>query len=558
MRMAKYTPRIRILGVSMAMILTLFSTGCASSSGVVVPRTPKEKPAAQSISLKLWIPEGEIPMVDQLVRNFDAVHEEYEISYTIEAKGIDEASEEVGQEGVTAADIFYLPSGGVESMAQKGLLTPIEYDFDKLKVDLPESSVSAVTTDGKVYAVPTSPNSFFMFYNKNFFNESEIQSLDTMMSKNLGDGVYNFSSSITNSWYLEMFFLGNGCSLFGEDGKDPAICTFNDEKGLEAGRYILQLVQNPKYLEDIENAGFDAFAEGKVGAYTTGAWNAPDLKAALGDKLGSAALPTAKMGSDPGQLSNFVDFKTVAVSAETKYPEAAEKLAVYLANKDSSARRFAASGDIPVLQNLADNEDISNDLAATALNSQAVFATNQPSIPQMGNYWGSMQAFGEAAYNGEIDDSNLQAKLDELVAGILAPIETEEAAEEEVSEEVAEEDAGEEVAEEIAEEDAGEEAAEEIVEEDAGEEAAEEIAEEDAAGEEAAEGSSEETADEAADEIKEESSDEASAENESNEKENTQDVPDNESDTDKSSEESVDDSAHGDSENVIETIEGKG
>ena len=265
MRMAKYTPRIRILGVSMAMILTLFSTGCASSSGVVVPRTPKEKPAAQSISLKLWIPEGEIPMVDQLVRNFDAVHEEYEISYTIEAKGIDEASEEVGQEGVTAADIFYLPSGGVESMAQKGLLTPIEYDFDKLKVDLPESSVSAVTTDGKVYAVPTSPNSFFMFYNKNFFNESEIQSLDTMMSKDLGDGVYNFSSSITNSWYLEMFFLGNGCSLFGEDGKDSAICTFNDEKGLEAGQYILQLVQNPKYLEDIENAGFDAFAEGKFG-----------------------------------------------------------------------------------------------------------------------------------------------------------------------------------------------------------------------------------------------------------------------------------------------------
>ncbi len=422
MKTAQRAKGIRVLGAVIVMALVSSLTGCGLSREGVVPRTRKEKPVAEKVALKLWIPEGEIAMVDQLVRNFDAVHEEYEIDYQIEAKGIDQASEEVGQEGVVTPDIFYLPSGGVESMARKGYLSPITYDFDKLKVDLPESSVGAVTTDGVVYAVPTSPNSFFMFYNKDFFSESEVKNLDAMMNKDLGSGNYNFSSSITNSWYLEMFFLGNGCTLFGEDGKDPSDCTFNSDKGLEAGKYIISLAANPKYLEDIENAGFDAFAEGKVGAYTTGAWNAPALKEALGDKLGSAALPTANMGSESAQLSNFVDFKTIAVSSGTKHPEAAQKLAVYLANKDSSARRFSTSGDIPVLQNLADNELISNDLAATALNSQANYATNQPSIDQMGNYWGSMSAFGEAVINGEVDSENLQSYLDTLTQGILAPI----------------------------------------------------------------------------------------------------------------------------------------
>ena len=413
---------IRHLSAAIAFVMLVGCGGCSNGTGagVIIPRVKKEKTQAQKISVKLWIPKDEIEMTDQLVRNFDAIHEEYEISYEIEEKGIDDASQEIGKGKKNDADIFYLPSGGVETLAEQGVLLPIESGFDKLKTDLPESAIEAVSIDGTAYAVPFSPNSYFMYYNKDLFSEEEVKSLDTIMNKDLGKGIYNFSTEISNSWYLESFFLGNGCTLFGKDGKDARNCTFNSKKGIEAGKYVMALASNPKYIENADGVGSEAFKKGKLGAITTGAWSAPDFKEALCDKLGACALPTANMSGKEVRLSNFVDFKTIAVNADTKEPEAVSLLAVYLANKDSCKRRFITFGEIPVLQNLADSEEIKNDIAASALNEQVNYATNQPSIGQMDNYWGNMAGFGSEIVSGQVSNANLKQKLDELSAKITA------------------------------------------------------------------------------------------------------------------------------------------
>ncbi len=165
----------------------------------------------QKVELKIWVPEEEVEITDQMVKNFDAAHEEFDITYEIAVVGIDEAPQALGTDADTAADIFYTPSGGVGDLAGKGLLLPITKDMDELKADLPESAINAVTIDGLTYAVPFSPNTFFMYYNTDFFTEDEVKSLDTMMAKDLGEGNWNFSTQLTNSWYSEMFFLGNGC-----------------------------------------------------------------------------------------------------------------------------------------------------------------------------------------------------------------------------------------------------------------------------------------------------------------------------------------------------------
>ena len=415
MKKGAHKKRIMAGLMGLAMMLTAV-TGCgvADGGGEIIPVKKKESVQAEQVSIKLWIPEEEIPLAEQLVKNFDAVHEEYQINYEFEPKGIDEASQVLEGEYDTAADIFYLPSGGVESFASRGLLLPIQEGFDKLAVDLPDSAVGAVKVDGTPYAVPFSPNSFFMYYNKEFYSEDEVQSLETMMAKDFGSGKYNFSSQISNSWYLEMFFLGNGCTLFGKDGRDGSECSFNNKNGVAAGNYVVDLVSSSKYIEDAENAGMDLFKSGKVGAITSGAWSAPELKESLGDQLGAAALPAAAMSGEAPRLSNFVDFKTVAAKADTAHPEAVSQLAVYLANKDSSKRRFLQLGEIPVLQNLADNEQIANDIAASALNEQVNYATNQPSISGMDNYWGNMADFGKAILDGSVNKGNMKEKLNQL------------------------------------------------------------------------------------------------------------------------------------------------
>ncbi|MCR5157103.1 MAG: extracellular solute-binding protein [Butyrivibrio sp.] len=397
---------------------TTTTTGTETSADAAAPAAE-----TQDVTLKIWVPEEEVDITDKMVQDFDAAHDEFNITYEIAVVGIDEAPQAVETDADTAADIFYTPSGGVADMASKGLLLPITKDFETIAADLPESALTAVTIDGLTYAAPFSPNTYFMYYNKELFTEDEIKNLDTMMAKDLGDGMWNFSTQITNSWYIESFFLGNGCTLFGSDGKDPTECSFNNENGLAAGEYLIDLATNPKYLEDKDGVGGSAFKEGKLGAVTSGAWSAPEFKEALGDKLGAVALPTATIGGKDVQLSNFVDFKTITVKSNTAFPLAAQQLAVYMASPENCLVRYKEQGDVPVLKSLADSEEIKNDFVASALNDQAALATNQPSISKMGDYWTPAQALGEGIYSGEITKANIQQNLDSLVDSITGTLE---------------------------------------------------------------------------------------------------------------------------------------
>lgn len=397
-------------------------TGNAATQSADSAASPAASGETENVTLKIWVPEEEVDITDQMVQDFDEAHSEFDITYEIAVVGIDEAPQALETDADTAADIFYTPSGGVADLAGKGLLLPITKDFDTLAADLPESAINAVTVDGLTYAAPFSPNTFFMYYNKDMFTEDEVKSLDTMMAKDLGADTWNFSTQFTNSWYAEMFFLGNGCTLFGEDGKDASDCTFNNEKGIEAGKYMIELAKSPKYLEDADGVGGSAFKEGKLGAVTSGAWSAPEFREALGDKVGAAKLPVANIGGKDVQLSNFVDFKTITVKSNTRHPLAAQQLAVYMASPESCLIRYKEQGDVPVLKSLSDSEEIGSDFVASALNDQAAVATNQPSIPKMGDYWDPMKAFGVSLYNGEVTEDNLQSQLDSLVDSITSTL----------------------------------------------------------------------------------------------------------------------------------------
>ena len=425
--------KFRKLGALMmtAVMAAGLMTGCGSTdagttagaaTADATTQTAATAGETQKVNIKIWVPEEEVDITDQMVKDFDAAHEEFDITYEIAVVGIDEAPQALETDADTAADIFYTPSGGVADLAGKGLLLPIAKDIDELKADLPESAINAVTIDGLTYAVPFSPNTFFMYYNKDMFTEDEVKNLDTMLAKDLGPDTWNFSTQLTNSWYAEMFFLGNGCTLFGADGTDATNCTFNDANGFAAGQYMIELAANPKYLEDADGVGGSAFKEGKLGAVTSGAWSAPEFREALGDKVGAVALPVANIGGKDVQLSNFVDFKTITVKSNTQFPLCAQQLAVYMANESSCLTRYKEQGDVPVLKSLAESEEIKNDIVASALNDQAAFATNQPSIPQMGDYWDPMKALGESIYHGEVTEANLQSQLDALVDSITSTL----------------------------------------------------------------------------------------------------------------------------------------
>ncbi len=398
------------------------TTDTAASSAEVADSASAEPAEVEAVSLKVWSPEEDLELTQAMCDAFNEEHPEFDITYDISITNVDESCDALTTDPDTAADVFIMPSGSVSQLVDAGLLYPITYDIETLLGMYSEGALAACSKDDLLYGVPSTPNSWFMYYNKSMYTEDEVKNLDTMMAKDLGDGVANFSCAISNSWYIEAFFYAAGCTLYGEDGTNPDDCTWNNENGVAVGNYLVDLVNNPKYLEDVDGIAGARMKEGTLGALCSGTWSATELKEALGDNYGAVALPTITLNGSEAQLSNFADYKCYAVKSNTQAPLAAQMLAEYLANEENQLARYEANATTPTALSLQDNELLKADPATSALMAQTEFAVPQPAISQINEYWTPVEAFGKGIVNKEITKDNMQESLDSVVSSVTSKL----------------------------------------------------------------------------------------------------------------------------------------
>lgn len=416
--------RTLALILALAMMLGLLLSGCGGTETAETEAAVSGTTGVQDVHLKVWVPEEEQDVMQQMADSFAAAHPEYNFSIEMSIMGIDEANAQLKTDADSAADIFQMASGGVPELQKMGLLLPIGYNEAELRELYAENAITAVTAeDGLIYAVPFTPNTFFMYYNTSMFTEEDVKSLDAMLAKDLGEGVdYNVAFPVSGSWYLESFFFAAGCTLFGEDGKDPTSMDWNNEKGLAAGQYMIDLVNNPKFIDDKNGIGMSLLREGKVGAIFSGTWDASLVQEALGENYGAAKLPTANINGTDSQLRNFGDYKTYAVKSSTKYPLAAQQFAEWICNEENQLLRYEAIGVSPCITSLAESPELADDLATAALVAQSEHYYPQPNIPQINEYWTPATAFGEGIVNKEITSENLQEQLDAFVNAVTTTL----------------------------------------------------------------------------------------------------------------------------------------
>lgn len=420
--------------LALAMVLSLAACGGSGEPAATEGNNP-ETPATESgeaqveqISLKVWVPEEEIEITQAMCEAFDEAHPEWEITFDISVVGIDEAESMLTNDPELAADVMQLPSGGLSQLNEAGLLLPITANIDAVKALYGEGALNAVTRHNEqlgmdlLYGVPFALNSFFMYYNKDLYTEEEVKSLETMLAKDLGEGAYNFSFTLHDSWYLESFFYAAGCTLFGEDGTDPTNMTWNNENGLAAAEYVINLVNNPKYIEDRDGIAGSLMKDGKLGALCSGNWAYPDLYEILGDKLGACKLPTIELNGETCQLSNFADYKCFAVKSNTAQPLAAQLLAQWFCNAENQMTRYQVAGAAPCALELMENEEMASNVSVIGLIDQSAVATPQPSISQIANYWTPVAALGEGFEKGTITMDNAQEELDKVVEQVLSTL----------------------------------------------------------------------------------------------------------------------------------------
>ena len=241
----------------------------------------------QDVALKVWGPQED--QVDSsswlptMCEQFNDAHPEWNITFTYEVCSEGDASKNVTQDVSAAADVYMFANDQLGTLVQANAIAQLGGSYlDEVLNDNPDTMIDSVTsTDGGVYGVPFTGNTWFMYYDTSVFSEDDVKSLDTMLEKG------KVAFPLTDSWYIASFYYANGCTIFGESGMDAdAGFDFGGDKAVAVTKYLVNLYNNANFSVDADGSGLSGLREGTVNAIFSGTWNAEPVKEALGDKAG--------------------------------------------------------------------------------------------------------------------------------------------------------------------------------------------------------------------------------------------------------------------------------
>ena len=383
----------------------------------------------KDVALTVWGPaEDQAPLdgYDQgilaaMCEKFNEEHPEWNITFSYDVCGESEAKDTVTTDVSAAADVYMFANDQIPELVDAGALAQLGGStVDAIKAEQDETMINSVTYNDGIYGVPFTSNTWFLFYDKSKFSEDEVKSLDTMMEKDLGDGVANFAFDFNNSWYLPAFYYAAGGTLYGDGTDENGGCTFDDENGVEVTKYLIGLASSPKTVDEESQSSIAKFKDGKLGAYCSGSWDAAAIQEALGDNYAAAQLPTVTINGTEGQMKAFAGSKAIGVNPQCTDPEVAVALAAYLGGEECQQIRFDTRGIIPTNKVVAASDAVVADVVANAqANTVANTAVVQPLLSAMTSFWTPVETMGNELLQGDVTEANAEEKTKAMVQGIL-------------------------------------------------------------------------------------------------------------------------------------------
>lgn len=380
----------------------------------------------QDVALKVWCPQNQIDTgtMSQMQEAFAAAHPEYNITWTTEVVGEDKCQDEVLKDVGNAADVYLFSNDQLPQLVEADAIAQLGGETEAMvKNEIEEYVAATVTQDGKVYGIPFTHNTFFMYYDKTLLDENDIKTLEGIMAKPTADNVYNFYFESAGGWKLGCYYYGAGCTIFGPEGSDlSAGCDWNNATGLAVTNYLIDLINNPKCAFDGEITVSELIEEHRLGAWFDGSWNYTLYHDILGDDLGMAVIPTFNPDGTDHQLLGFYGSKAIGVNAHSKNMAAAVQFAAFIGNEENQLLRYELSNQVPANKAAASNEKVMTDpLAAVLVNESNMASVTQPvNSVFSARYWSYAGAIPTEIRSGEITKDNAQEKLDAFVTAMTA------------------------------------------------------------------------------------------------------------------------------------------
>ena len=188
-------------------------------------------------------------------------HPEWDITFVYGVADEATAAGQVAQDPEASADVFMYANDTLTTMTDANALVKFGGKYrEEIERTNTEEVISSLTKNGELYGVPFTTNTWFMYYDKSVFGKEDVKNLDTMLEK----GVVSFP--MTNSWYLPAFYIGNGCTLFGDGTDEAKGVDFGGEKSVEVTDYLVDLAGNPNFKIDADGSGIAGLRDGSISA----------------------------------------------------------------------------------------------------------------------------------------------------------------------------------------------------------------------------------------------------------------------------------------------------
>lgn len=286
-----------------------------------------------------------------------------------------------------------------------------------------EGTLAAVSSEGKLYAVPMSFSTCVLFYNKALFDQAGVayptdawtwadaQAAAEKIAA-LGEDIWGYYQPITyNEFYKSI--KGNGGSLLSDDYK---AFTVNRKENVEVLDAMIKRVRGENHVmptaEEMAGRGdWDMFCEGKLGMIVTGIWGFATFTERCKFDWDIAVEPGYKTPA------TFFFANVNCVAPDTDKKEAAAKFVDAMgSDPDIVQLRLDASWELPTI---ADQSKLSQYLTITPpVNRAAVFqsmdfAAAPPALLEQGAV---SELIGNVLSALETSETTAQEALDDMQA----------------------------------------------------------------------------------------------------------------------------------------------
>lgn len=381
-----------------------------------------------TVHISVWTDERQQAVMEEALENFKELHkEEVQLEYSISLEREDTCKATVLSNPKGAADIYFFADDQLDELIDAGALLHITENVDQV-IDSVGGYESAVTNvvmrDDKLYAYPfTAGNGYFLYYDKSYFQESDVEQLDRIL-KICEEQGKQFTMDYSSGWYLYSFFKGAGLTLEKNEEGTANLCNWNAKdtkiQGIAVAEAIQSIAAHPSFVSLGDQGFVDGMTSGEVIAGVNGPWNAENVKAALGENYAACKLPTYTVDGQQVQMCSFCGYKLAGVNAYTASPEWSMKVAEYLTGEKVQIKIFETSGQCPANTKAANNEKVKQAPAIAALAAQAPYGYRQ-SVGE--NFWSAASQFGITIASGNRDGVDLQTLLDDMQKEIVKPTE---------------------------------------------------------------------------------------------------------------------------------------